>query len=185
MSNYVNKQNYVMLSTEGFPQNPAEGSTLYYVDNGAFYIYYNNIWRLQNNNINIVSSQNQPIHVAVSQEYEETERQIGTWFGTPLYRKVIKISQQEYSALSDDSNKKILPLGFNVDLLLRGDITVKYTDTNNNTKSYFMHSVGTGTYDMGVHNCVNNEIQIYVGQNILQYLTDYIYITLEYTKGSE
>ena len=44
MSNYVSKENYVMLSSEGFPNNPADGSTLYYVDNGKLYIYYKEQW---------------------------------------------------------------------------------------------------------------------------------------------
>lgn len=41
---YKNKQNYLMKSDEGYPENPANGSTLYYVDTGDFYIYYEGTW---------------------------------------------------------------------------------------------------------------------------------------------
>lgn len=41
---YKNKTDYVRLSSEGQPENPAEGSTLYYVDNGKFFIYYQGSW---------------------------------------------------------------------------------------------------------------------------------------------
>lgn len=42
--NYKSKEDYIRTSSEGQPQNPADGSTLYYVDNGKFFIFYNGSW---------------------------------------------------------------------------------------------------------------------------------------------
>lgn len=119
------------------------------------------------------------------EKYDNKERVIGTWFEKPIYRKVIKITPTEYNELTSDGTKKMLPLNMNIDLILKANITVKYQDTNINTKTFFMHSISSGNYEIGVNNCINNELQIYVGSSVLPNIVDYIYITLEYTKTTD
>ena len=38
------KTDYLLLSTEGKPSSPVNGSTLYEVDTGKFYIFYKGTW---------------------------------------------------------------------------------------------------------------------------------------------
>ena len=125
---------------------------------------------------------------SIGEIYDDQERVIGTWFGKPLYRKVIELTVQEYEALDiNTENRKLYPLNFDIDNCVRGDTITTYQDSNNKplTKVYPMHTISTNSYESGIHNIWDNNIVFYVGSSITSNLLNNIYLILEYTKTTD
>ena len=127
--------------------------------------------------------------------YDDQERVIGTWFGEPLYRKVLSLTATEYNNLETSNTYKLLPLDVRIKSIMRADIMVSnFTSdgTGTNNKTYAMHHVNTSTSsELGVNNCKtsvsgtnNSNLEIYVNNTAISRINGNIYITLEYTKAT-
>jgi len=83
------------------------------------------------------------------QIYDDTERVIGTWFGEPLYRKVIKITKNisitanEWTNIYDNiGNIKIISAKF-LNSTNNGYLSgIWYRPNNNNLEMYFRYNIG-------------------------------------------
>ena len=130
------------------------------------------------------------------QIYDDQERVIGTWFGKPLYRKVISLTVQEYNNLEASGNLKLLPLNIYIKNIIRADMVALNFSTDGtatNNRTYPMHYVNTSSgSDLGVHNYKNSvadasvsNLEIFINNAILTRASGNIYITLEYTKTTD
>lgn len=120
--------------------------------------------------------------------YSTTETVVGTFLGKPLYRKVVPLTAVEYSALADaGNNRKAFDVSsYNIDFLLRGDMTVKFLDSSKPCKKcYPMHLLNTSSaFECGLNDYNDGIIKIIMGSTILNGLTD-CNIILEYTKTTD
>ena len=126
---------------------------------------------------------------SIGEIYDDQERVIGTWFGKPLYRKVIVKTVAEIKELSKDSaNRYLLPVqDLNIDLLMEAKTICEYDDGGSNIhhKKCYSSVPSSSAYDMTILGINNGYILCRYTDNILNYVTSNIYIPVEYTKTTD
>lgn len=122
--------------------------------------------------------------LSTPQIYDNQERIIGTWFGEPIYRKVISLTTEEILALVKASdNRRLYPVDISIDYLLRADTIANYTiDNVVSKKCYSSSNLTYGAYSSNVHSLENNTFKLNIGDTVINNLTSPLNIILEYTK---
>ena len=120
--------------------------------------------------------------------YDNTERVIGSYFGKPLYRKIIQITKDEYKDLPTTSNsrKGLDVSSLNINFLVNAIISLNYIETNvKHNKVGYMHRTDTNNYELGCNDTAGGTLNFFIGNSILTGLDGSANILLEYTKTTD
>ena len=114
-------------------------------------------------------------NVVAPEIYDDQERVIGTWFGKPLYRKVIEVNQ--YSG-----NFNVIHNIENLDYVTNFYGTFKRKDGVQTVTT----AVAVDNYNIKIFDMTSTQFSVNVGQNLTDNLAvEKCMVTLEYTKTTD
>ena len=121
-------------------------------------------------------------NVVAPEIYDDQERVIGTWFGKPLYRKLLEIDNTDFSGSSIKSRTYSIS-SLSVNNIINTNIFLIRTDTTETMRNPYIAINGSTSWNF-VCSQSATDLYISIGTDLYNKMSK-IYAILEYTKTTD